>query len=126
MDQTKSGSRNPHEDYTNEAHDVARYRGESGLGSGPVRERLVAGLLLAGPDRAKPEGETRGHPQVGPPPAGGTMKDRCKEDWAADEGGNLGGPIPSWPRSDSGKLSDTSGGGSSASPTLFTVGVGGC
>ncbi|MEQ2292277.1 Chitinase 1 [Ameca splendens] len=29
----------------------------------------------------------------GPPPAGGTMRDRCKEDWAADEGGDLGSPI---------------------------------
>ncbi|MED6237095.1 hypothetical protein ATANTOWER_018830 [Ataeniobius toweri] len=32
--------------------------------------------------------------KMGPPPAGGTVRDRCKEDWAADEGGDLGGPIP--------------------------------
>ncbi|MEQ2223030.1 hypothetical protein ILYODFUR_032545, partial [Ilyodon furcidens] len=25
---------------------------------------------------------------------GGTVRDRCKEDWAADEGGDLGDPIP--------------------------------
>ncbi|MEQ2283205.1 hypothetical protein AMECASPLE_008872 [Ameca splendens] len=65
---------------------------EQGLGSGLIREHLEAGLLLAGPDRAKPEQETRGHPLVGPPPGGGTMRDRCKEDWAVDEGGDLGGP----------------------------------
>ncbi|MED6295207.1 hypothetical protein CHARACLAT_029326 [Characodon lateralis] len=67
---------------------------EPGLGSGLVGEGLVAGLLLARPGRAKPERETRDHPPVGPPPAGGTVRDRCKEDWAADEGGDLGGPIP--------------------------------
>ncbi|KAK5612362.1 hypothetical protein CRENBAI_013198 [Crenichthys baileyi] len=67
---------------------------EPGLGSGLVGERLVAGLLLAGPSRAKPERETRGHPAVGPPPAGGTVRDWCKEDWVANEGGDLSGPIP--------------------------------
>ncbi|MED6269455.1 hypothetical protein CHARACLAT_033301 [Characodon lateralis] len=70
---------------------VRRSRGptlEPNLGSGLTRKHLVAGLLLAGSGR-----ETRDHPPVGPPPAGGTMRDRCKEDLAVDEGGDLGGPI---------------------------------
>ncbi|MED6256706.1 hypothetical protein ATANTOWER_005316 [Ataeniobius toweri] len=68
---------------------------EPGLGSsGLVRVHLVAWLLFAEPSRAKPERETQGHPLVGPPPARGTMRDRCKEDRAADEGGDRGGPIP--------------------------------
>ncbi|MEQ2242799.1 hypothetical protein ILYODFUR_000419 [Ilyodon furcidens] len=33
--------------------------------------------------------ETRGHPPEGPPLAWGTMRDRCKEDWAVGEGGDL-------------------------------------
>ncbi|KAK5615486.1 hypothetical protein CRENBAI_000260, partial [Crenichthys baileyi] len=33
-------------------------------------------------------------PSPSPPPAGRTVRDRCKEDWAADEGGDLRGPIP--------------------------------
>ncbi|MED6236952.1 hypothetical protein ATANTOWER_016728 [Ataeniobius toweri] len=68
--------------------------GTAELGS-HLGEHLIgeAVVFLAGPGRAKPERETRGHPPVGPPPAGGTMRDRCKKDWAADEGGDLGGPI---------------------------------
>ncbi|MED6258566.1 hypothetical protein ATANTOWER_009115 [Ataeniobius toweri] len=81
--QTKSSSRHPHEDHYIEARDVAWY---VGAGVPPWsqardRERLVVGLLLAGPGRAKPKRETRGHPPVGPPPAGGPVRDRCKEDW---------------------------------------------
>ncbi|MEQ2269092.1 hypothetical protein XENORESO_021873 [Xenotaenia resolanae] len=54
---------------------------EPGLGLGLAGERLVAGLFLAGPSRAKPERETRGHPPVGPPPAGGTMRDWWRIGW---------------------------------------------
>ncbi|KAK5619016.1 hypothetical protein CRENBAI_004091 [Crenichthys baileyi] len=68
---------------------------EPGLGSGLVGERLVAGLLFEGHSRAKPEQErdTQGHSPVGPPPAAGTMRDWCKEDRVADEGGDLDGLI---------------------------------
>ncbi|MEQ2193520.1 hypothetical protein XENOCAPTIV_001461 [Xenoophorus captivus] len=73
-------------------HLVQRRRGttqEPGLGWGPVHEFLVAGLLLGGSGRAKPERKKEGQPPVGPPPVGGTMRDRCKEDRAADGGGDL-------------------------------------
>ncbi|KAK5615060.1 hypothetical protein CRENBAI_006308 [Crenichthys baileyi] len=72
---------------------------EPGLESGIIGERLVAGLLLVGPGQAKPKQETRGHAPVGPPPARGTMRDRCKEDQAADKSGDLrtsGGQRQSW------------------------------
>ncbi|KAK5617619.1 hypothetical protein CRENBAI_002685 [Crenichthys baileyi] len=58
---------------------VWRSRGpslEPVLGSGLAGDRLVAGLLLAGPGRAKPERETGGYPPVGPPPAGGIVRDQ--------------------------------------------------
>ncbi|MEQ2224405.1 hypothetical protein ILYODFUR_007110 [Ilyodon furcidens] len=60
-----------------------------GLGRGLVHEFLVAGLLLEGPGRAKPEQKKEGQPPVGPPPVGGTMRDWWKEDRAADGGGDL-------------------------------------
>ncbi|MED6250253.1 hypothetical protein ATANTOWER_027797 [Ataeniobius toweri] len=66
---------------------------DPGLGLGLIGERLVTGLLLVGPCWAKPEQEMQGQPPVGPPPAGGTMTDQCKEDRAADEGGDLDDPI---------------------------------
>ncbi|MEQ2281512.1 hypothetical protein AMECASPLE_031150 [Ameca splendens] len=95
--QTKSISRRLYEDHKIEARDVARYGGtevttlKPGLGSGLVSEHLVAGLLFAGPSRAKPKRETQGHTPVGPPPAGGTMRDWSKE--ATYEGGDLDSPI---------------------------------
>ncbi|MEQ2315380.1 hypothetical protein AMECASPLE_021624, partial [Ameca splendens] len=52
-----------------------------------------AGLLLMESGWAKPERETRGHCLVGPPSSGRTMRDRCKEDRAADEGGDPDDPI---------------------------------
>ncbi|KAK5602806.1 hypothetical protein CRENBAI_025078 [Crenichthys baileyi] len=59
----KEQLRNLHESYHNEASDVAWYGRawgptlKPGLGSGLVSENLVAGLLLTGPCRAKPEQE---------------------------------------------------------------------
>ncbi|MEQ2285809.1 hypothetical protein AMECASPLE_035685 [Ameca splendens] len=61
-------------------------------GVGTRRKAPGGGFLLAGPGRAKPKRETPS--PVGPPPAGETVRDQCKEDWAADEGGDLSGPIP--------------------------------
>ncbi|MED6278484.1 hypothetical protein CHARACLAT_024365 [Characodon lateralis] len=62
-------------------------------GVGTCQQALVAGLLLVGPGRAKPARKTHGHPPVGPPPAGGTIRDWCKEDREADEGGDFDDPI---------------------------------
>ncbi|MEQ2281510.1 hypothetical protein AMECASPLE_031109 [Ameca splendens] len=98
MGQTKSGSRIPHDDYRIEARDVTRYSGagvppwSQAWGRDSSESAWWPGCSSRG--RAKPEREMRDHPPVGPPPAGGTVRDRCKEDWVADEGGDLGGLIP--------------------------------
>ncbi|KAK5600856.1 hypothetical protein CRENBAI_008570 [Crenichthys baileyi] len=100
MGSDKERFKNLHEDKYIEARDVARTGGagvptwsQAWVGT---RRRAPGGWVAprGGPAGPDPNERRKGHPPVGPPPAGGTMRDRCKEDWVADEGGDLSGPIP--------------------------------
>ncbi|KAK5602924.1 hypothetical protein CRENBAI_019534 [Crenichthys baileyi] len=70
---------------TIEARDVARY-GRVGV---PLWSQAWG---RDSPENARKR-DARPSP-VGLPPAGGTVRDRCKEDWAADKGGGLNGSVP--------------------------------
>lgn len=58
--------------------DQSKDRGQPGLGEGLVNKRLVTGLLPTGLGQAR---ATWAHLTVGPPPAGGAIRVRCKVLW---------------------------------------------
>ncbi|MEQ2245324.1 hypothetical protein ILYODFUR_026512 [Ilyodon furcidens] len=88
--QTKSGSRHLHEDHIIEARDVAWLQAETS--SGGTRRR-PPGLLLTGPGRAGTSLNERREAIPQWATCRGNYEGPCKEDWAADDGGDLGGPI---------------------------------
>ncbi|KAK5622160.1 hypothetical protein CRENBAI_009068 [Crenichthys baileyi] len=100
MGQTKSGSRILHEDKYIEARDVARYGGAGvppwSQAWGRVSSESTWWLGCSSRDPAGPSPNERREaiPQWAHHLQGGTMRDQCKEDWVADEGGDLSGPIP--------------------------------